>query len=683
MKYGVWKIPELSPERVNSLVSGGFGPLTAMVLAGRGYENPADVTKYLEGDGTLPSPYLMRDMEPAAARIALAIRRGETIAVFGDYDVDGITATCLLAGFLRSIGADCRTYIPGRLEEGYGLNPLAIHGLHEQGVSLIVTVDCGITAVEEAALCRSLGIDLVITDHHECKDQLPDAIAVVDPHRPDCGYPHKNLSGVGVAFKLASALSGSQEEILREYADMVCLGTVADVMPLLGENRLFVQEGLRALQETRRPGLRALMEESGCLEKEITAATIGYVLAPRINAAGRMGQIDLAVELFLTEDEDAGRELAQALCQLNRKRQGVEAEIYDQAVSMLPEGKPPAAIVLASGAWHQGVVGVVASRLAEEFCCPTFLICLDGEKGKASSRSYEGFNLFSALTELSPLLESYGGHELAAGFTIEKRHVEEFRQQICGLAEEYYQQSAGACLNVDCKVPMELLTIRNIRELSSLEPCGCGCPKPMFVLERVLIVNMAPVGAGRHLRLRLQQGNHMINAIYFSATAESAAIGEGDLVDVAGYAQVNEYRGMQTPQISIQDIRPSCPSEALCAPDPEPYRRLRRGELTPREAGLLTPDRQQLGDLWRYLAQQPGPVRESPVCLCRKAVRRSGRALSLSQMMVCLDVFAEAGLLHLERQRQNLLITLAPPQEKKNLENTKTMMELIRLKGSE
>ena len=275
VKYGVWKIPELSPERVNSLASGGFGPLTAMVLAGRGYENPADVTKYLEGDGTLPRPYLMRDMEPAAARIALAIQRGETMAVFGDYDVDGITATCLLAGFLRSSGADCRTYIPGRLEEGYGLNPLAIYGLHEQGVSLIVTVDCGITAVEEAELCRSLGIDLVITDHHECKDQLPDAIAVVDPHRPDCGYPHKNLSGVGVAFKLASALSGSQEEILREYADMVCLGTVADVMPLLGENRLFVQEGLRALQETKRPGLRARMEESGCLEKEITAATIG------------------------------------------------------------------------------------------------------------------------------------------------------------------------------------------------------------------------------------------------------------------------------------------------------------------------------------------------------------------------------------------------------------------------
>lgn len=683
MKYGVWRIPELSPERVNSLTAGGYGPLTAMVLAGRGFENPAEVTKYLEGDGILPDPYLMRDMEPAAARIALAIRRKEPMAIFGDYDVDGITATCLLAGVLRSAGADCRTYIPGRLEEGYGLNPMAIYGLHEQGVSLIVTVDCGITAVEEAELCRSLGIDLVITDHHECKEQLPDAVAVVDPHRPDCAYPHKTLSGVGVAFKLAAALGGSQEEILREYADMVCLGTVADVMPLLGENRRFVREGLRALRETKRPGLRALMEESGCMEKEITAATVGYVLAPRINAAGRMGQIDLAVELFLTEDEDRGRVLAQELCQLNRKRQVVEAEIYEQAVSMLPEGKPPAAIVLASGQWHQGVVGVVASRLAEEFCSPTFLICLDGDKGKASSRSYEGFNLFSALTELSPLLESYGGHELAAGFTIEKRHVEEFRQRVCGLAEQYYEQSAGTSLSIDCKVPVELLTVRNIRELSSLEPCGCGCPKPMLALERVRIVSMAPVGAGRHLRLRLLQGSHMINAIYFSATAESAAIQEGDLVDVAGYVQINEYRGTQTAQISVQDIRPSCSSERLCSADPGPYRRLRQGELTPAEAGLLMPDRQQLGDLWRYLAQQASPIRESPMCLCRKAVRRSGRALSLSQMMVCLDVFAEAGLLRLERQRKDLFITLALPQEKKHLELTKTMMELIRLKGSE
>ena len=293
--------PEIEP--VNNLVTGGYPPLAAMILAARGIKNAREAHQYLDCNAPLCDPFLMKDMDLAAGRVGLAMARGEKIAVFGDYDVDGITATCLLTDMLRRHGADAVSYIPGRLEEGYGLNPLAIHTLHELGVKLIVTVDCGITAVEEAQMCRQLGIDLVITDHHECKDCLPDAIAVVDPHRPDCSYPHKTLSGVGVAFKLASALCGSQEEVLEQYADMVCLGTVADVMLLQGENRVFVSRGLDALRHTNRVGIAALMKESGCAPEQVSATTIGFMLAPRINAAGRMGQIDLAVELFLTDDE--------------------------------------------------------------------------------------------------------------------------------------------------------------------------------------------------------------------------------------------------------------------------------------------------------------------------------------------------------------------------------------------
>jgi len=391
---------------VNSLVQSGYAPLTAMILSARGITDAKSAHRYLGCDAPLHDPFLMKDMDLAAGRVGLALARGEKIAVFGDYDVDGITATCLLTDFLRSCGGDVVSYIPGRLEEGYGLNPIAIAQLSGEGVKLIITVDCGITAVEEAKLCASLGIDLVITDHHECKDVLPAAIAVVDPHRPDCGYPHKNLSGVGVAFKLACALSGSQEEVLEEYADMVCLGTVADVMLLQGENRVFVARGLELLRHTRRPGIAALMKESGCASDSVSSSSIGFMLAPRINAAGRMGQIDLAVELFLTHDPHRAAELAARLCELNRQRQAVESEIYDQAVSMLPPEGTPEAIVLADETWHQGVVGIVASRIAEEYCCPTFLICLDGEHGKASSRSFGGFNLFSSLTALAPLLES-------------------------------------------------------------------------------------------------------------------------------------------------------------------------------------------------------------------------------------------------------------------------------------
>ena len=391
MKYGIWNVTCPEPGAVNALASGGFNPLTAMILAARGMGNAASAKEFLDCDRHMIDPFLMTDMDLAAARVRKALQQGEKIAVFGDYDVDGITATCLLTSFLRSCGGNVISYIPGRLEEGYGLNPIAIHQLHEDGVKLIITVDCGITAVEESKLCKQLGIDLVITDHHECKEQLPDAVAVVDPHRPDGGYPHMNLSGVGVAFKLAAALCGDQDAVLKDYADMVCLGTVADVMPLVGENRVFVARGLELLRHTRRPGIAALMKESGCESDNVNATSIGFMLAPRINAAGRMGQIELAVDLFLTDDEEKATYLAQSLCELNRHRQQVESDIYRQAVQMLPTGSTPEAIVLADERWHQGVVGIVASRIAEEYCCPTFLICLDGDHGKASSRSFGGF----------------------------------------------------------------------------------------------------------------------------------------------------------------------------------------------------------------------------------------------------------------------------------------------------
>ena len=438
LKYGIWNVNEPDAGAVNALVRSGYAPLAAMVLASRGICDNAQAHKYLDCDSPLLDPFLMTDMDKAAGRVGLAMAMGEKIAVFGDYDVDGITSTCLLTDFLRRHGANVVSYIPGRLEEGYGLNPIAIHQLHQEGVQLIITVDCGITAVAEAELCRELGIDLVITDHHECKDTLPYAAAVVDPHRLDGGYPHKNLSGVGVAFKLAAALSGDQEEVLRDYADMVCLGTVADVMPLQGENRVFVARGLHSLSHTQRPGIAALMTESGCDPKTVSASSIGFMLAPRINAAGRLGKIELAVELFLTDDPARAAEVAKQLCELNRQRQSVESEIYDQALSMLPAGQPPEAIVLADESWHQGVVGIVASRIAEEYACPAFLICLDGEHGKASSRSHGGFNLFASLTQLSDLLESYGGHELAAGFTINRSNIPEFRRQVCQLAAAFY-----------------------------------------------------------------------------------------------------------------------------------------------------------------------------------------------------------------------------------------------------
>ena len=682
VKYGIWNVGEPEMGAVNALVGGGYTPLTAMVLAARGMESPAQAQKYITCESPLPDPFLMTDMALAAGRVGLAMENGEKIAVFGDYDVDGITATCLLTDFLRRHGADVVSYIPGRLEEGYGLNPIALHQLCREGVKLIVTVDCGITAIAEAELCRELGMDLVITDHHECKESLPRAIAVVDPHRPDGGYPHKTLSGVGVAFKLAAALCGNQEEVLETYADMVCLGTVADVMVLQGENRVFVDRGLKSLANTRRPGLAALMAETGCDPKTVSASSIGYMLAPRINAAGRMGKIDLAVELFLTEDPARGLELARALCDLNRQRQAVESEIYRQALEMLPPGETPAAIVLADETWHQGVVGIVASRIAEEFSCPAFLICLDGDRGKASSRSHGGFNLFSSLTALAPLLESYGGHELAAGFTITRGNIPEFRRQICALAADYYSDDTPrTSLDIDCAVLPELLSISGIDSLNALEPCGNGCPKPVLMTQNMTIERINLVGGGRHMRLRLRSGRVGLNAIYFSATPETASIQPGDLVDVAFTPQVNEFRGERSVQLNVLDIRPSCWAE--CSPAISAYRTLQADCLTRESAAKLLPQRQTLAMVWKYLAANPGSaIVESPVCLCRKIVRWSGQPMALGQLLTCLDIFRDVGLLTVQRARNDLVIRLTPGKEKADLNESQTLRRLQNAKES-
>ncbi len=682
MKYGIWNVSQPKIEAVNALTQHGYSPLAAMVLSARGMGSPRQADEYLDRNAPLCDPYLMTDMDKAVARVVLALERGERIAVFGDYDVDGITATSLLTHFLRSLGADCVPYIPGRLEEGYGLNPMAIQQLSSEGIQLIITVDCGITAVAEAQMIRQLGMELVITDHHECKDTLPDAVAVVDPHRPGDRYPHRNLSGVGVAFKLACAISGDAQTVLRHYADMVCLGTVADVMLLQGENRVFVSQGLESLRHTQRPGLAALIAECGCDPETMSASTIGYMLAPRINAAGRMGQIHIALELFLTTDPVAGARAAKALCELNRQRQSVESEIYDQAIAMLPQGKAPSAIVLASEAWHQGVVGIVASRIAEEYCCPTFLICLDGDRGKASSRSFGGFNLFASLTALSPLLESYGGHELAAGFTIQREQIGAFREAISQLAAEFYQdETPRTSIAIDCAIGPELMTLGCVSSLSALEPCGNGCPKPVLMMENLTVDRIRMVGGGRHMRLRLRRGSFAVNGIFFSATPQTTGIAQGDLIDAAFLPQINEFKGEKDLQMNVLDIRPSC--SAPCSGDICHYQALRRGALMPEAAGALLPDRGKLGMVWRYLSSTACPeFSEDPMTLCRKIVRWTGQGLSLQELLVCLDIFSDVGLLRQQRLHKYITIHLTPKPGKTDLNESRTMQTLIRVKES-
>ena len=425
MKYQQWNIAQRSQETCQTMERQGVPFLVAATLCARGMTDLNQVKALLSsGEDQLQDPFLLKDMDLAVARIGRALRNGEKMAVYGDSDVDGITSTCLLTHYLRDQGGDVCYYIPNRLSEGYGVNREAVDRLAQEGVRLIVTVDCGITAVEEVEYAKELGIDLVITDHHECKEELPAAVAVVDPHRKDCPYPFKDLAGVGVALKLVMALGGEKRyhALFQEYADLAAVGTVADVMKLLGENRTIVRVGLNHLKKTRRRGLYALMVEAGTLNRAINSTTVGYCLSPRINAAGRMGQAAMAVELILTENTHQAETMAHALCELNRQRQAVELEVFNQCLAMLAGRKQYDCLVLADKAWHQGVVGIVASRLAEQYACPVFMICLQEDgRGKGSCRSCKNFNLFSALEQCADLLEDYGGHALAAGFTIGRR----------------------------------------------------------------------------------------------------------------------------------------------------------------------------------------------------------------------------------------------------------------------
>ncbi len=683
MKYGTWKVRPLEGNRVAALQSAGISPLAAALLAARGYDTPEKAHTFLtSGKNPLRDPYELPDMEMAAARVRRAMEQGEVIAVYGDYDVDGITATCLLTDFLIRQGANCVWYIPARLEEGYGLNEQAILGLKEKNVKLIITVDCGITAVEEAKICSALGIELIITDHHECKTELPEALAVVDPHRKDAQMEFPHLAGVGVAFKLAAAISGDQAGIFREYCDLVSLGTVADVMPLIDENRTLVTGGIAAMQNSRRFGLQALMRECQIVPGTVTSSTIGYTLAPRINAAGRMGKVELAAELLLTQDMKNAEVLANQLCRLNRQRQEIEAEIYEDAVRKL-EGVQEDAIVLAGDNWHQGVVGIVASRLAEEYGCPVFLICLSGDMGKASSRSYGGFPLFSTLEQLEPLLESFGGHELAAGFTIRREHIAEFRTRVTALAKAYRETHPdGGALKLDCAITPALLTTRNVAALDRLEPFGAGFAKPMMFMEHMQIVQLMEVGGGKHLKLQLSNGRTEVDCIFFSTTACRAAVALGDMVEVAFTPQINEFRGMRSVQLNLTDIRPDRSCRQAMRREKEIYDRLICDAVTAVEADALIPRRQEFAALWRYLTANcvEGGVTDQVSTLARKVARSADLPVSFVRTKICLDVMAERGLLQMEQRAHGIFIRLTPNTEKVNLEDSEILIKLQHLK---
>lgn len=686
MKFKHWMTAPCDVSAAQGLEAAGISPLSALVLSARGIGDSETATGFLAHDtAQLHDPMALKGMSAAVERIQQALARQETICIYGDYDVDGITATCLLTDYLRAQGGLVIPHVPDRIQEGYSLNCTTVSALAEQGVTLIITVDCGITNLEEIRFAKHLGIDVVVTDHHECKPELPAAYTVINPHQPDCSYPFPALAGVGVALKLVLALGGPdrQDALLAQYADLAAIGTVADVMALTGENRAIVTMGLAKMAVTQRVGLSMLLKESRLNEKPITASFISFSIAPRINAAGRMGCPFLAVELLLTEDPLLAADLAHQLCQLNRDRQAVEQDIFSQCVTLLDQ-RPAlceSAIVLAGENWHQGVVGIVAARLVERYGVPVFMICLQGDRGKGSCRSNGTFSLFAALEQCSDLLEGFGGHEQAAGLTIREDQIQPFRRRMCELARNAPDTGeAAATLTLDAVLPGgDLLTLENIQGLEELEPFGAGNPRPTFLLENTVLVSYSCVGGGRHTRMQVNCNGKLLDAIFFSTTPQSAALRPGLPLDLAFYPQINHFRGADTIQLLITDIRRSLSPAML---EFRLYQRFRAGDrLTNLELLRLLPQRQDFVAIWRYLTHcaQHGPIADPPLLLSDKIARAFGRPGGCSRTMVCLDVMQERGLIDLYTEAEQLRITLHQVDQKVNLDDSSILHRLRRL----
>lgn len=557
---------KITPAAVKRAASDNNVPLIiANVLLNRGIEVSEFASFMSKSKKDIKNPMTMLDMEKASERIAEGVKKKEKMVIYGDYDVDGITSTALLYEFLKSVGADVIYYIPDRKDEGYGINIMAVNKLIKQGMKLLITVDCGITAIGEVEFAKLQGMDVIITDHHTCKERIPTAaVAVVNPKRQDDAYGFDGLAGVGVAFKLVLALSMKlgirTGETFDKYVDLAAIGTIADVVPLVDENRIIVDKGLSFLQSPSRPGLSALLRIAGVSEKKVTASTVAFALAPRMNAAGRLGTAVTAVELLLTKDSVRAQEIAEELDKENRARQETEHEINTEALEMIaadPNFDKKKVIVLAKEGWHNGVIGIVASRIAEQFYKPTILISLTNGVGKGSGRSTAGFNLFEALNDSDELLTNFGGHAVAAGLGINEGNIEKFTAKINKYAESVMtEDDMVPVVRIDCMLGGRNLNLGTVNVVSSLEPYGMGNEKPVFAIKNASVQNVSAVGAEKkHLRMQIEKDGVWVNCIGFGLGEYVRLISPGDKVHLAFRLDINSYQGNDSVQLVLSDIK--------------------------------------------------------------------------------------------------------------------------------
>jgi len=562
-----WITPEYDPELANRISTKfNISPLVAKVLAGRGITDDTEINNFLYTDiSQFADPFMLPDMKIAKKRIMRAIECKEKIAVYGDYDVDGITATYILFDYLRSLNANVVYYIPNRSDEGYGLNNSAIDILSKEGVTLIITVDVGITATTETDFAKSKNIDIVITDHHTPSDILPDAIAVINPKLQDHCYPNKDLAGVGVAFKLIYALSGCDKTVIDKYCEFVCIGTISDMVPLTGENRFIASYGLNKLSHTENIGLNSLIEIAGIEKTNISSSNISFAIAPRLNAAGRLGSAEISVKLFLSENHNEAKTIAAHLDEGNKIRQITEQQILNDALEIIDKYKmsEDKVIVVSGNGWHHGVIGIVASKISEKYYRPTMVISVDEDgTAKASGRSVPGFNLYDALSNVSQYLDKFGGHELAAGFSLHEENISLFRKSINKYAETIFSNDMlTPKLKIDAEISVDEITLKNAKELSVLEPYGIGNRTPVFSLKNLTVHSVKIHKDGKHAFLSFKKAGGLFSSPAFNMADKMAAVSSGDMLNIAGTININSFKGTDNVQYIIKDTKVSPQSD--------------------------------------------------------------------------------------------------------------------------
>lgn len=651
-------------------------PVAALIASSRGIDTDEKVHAFFFNEVEPSSPYDLPDMDKAVQAIRGALDRFDRIAICGDYDADGVTATALLYSYLEQQGADVLYRIPER-SEGYGLKKETIDFCAEQNVKLIITVDCGISCVEEAEYARQKGIDMVVTDHHRVGDVLPDCLAVVDPYRADCALPFKSLAGVGVAFKLVCALEECDyETVAEQYADILALGTVGDVMPLLDENRLFVFRGLHMLNRSDRPGLIALRSAVGFSEKPITSSSLAFTLIPRINAAGRMGSPTRAIRLLLCEEDELAQELAEEIDHANVLRHRAEAEILAQIKQQLfehPERKHQRVIVLDGEGWPNGVIGIVASKLVDAFGRPAIVISRDGAAARGSGRSIEGFSLYEALKACEDCLIQFGGHTLAAGVGLESDRIEEFRARI-----NAYAASCGAMprpvLDIDCRLNPAAINGELLTALSTLEPFGAGNPSPVFGLFGMTVEAVQSIGEGKHIRLMLSKGGARVGAVRFGVSPDQFPFVKGDVIDCAVAVEPNTYMGEVRPSVQIKAVRAHGMQDEQVFEGMELFDAVKRGErLSADQIEKALPSREFMLDVYKYIKSQNGwPFDIETLCY-----RLGNQGENYAKVAVSVEVMLELGTLLREESGRLVL----PEQTRRADLNTSALLAQIRSGG--